>query len=273
MIVFGSRIYGKKNKVTFYDYCNHCHNFTELENHLGRKWGHVYFIPIIPETKPLQVLNSCPKCNVFEQILETDLPEALIEFENNSIQIIEDISQEKLSYEELIGAISELKYCLKTIIATKNYAIIDKKIIPHAENLNYPDILNFVKGYSCELFMVEEEATSFYKNAIASDSKYQFIFYEALANYYKKCCRFKDAVDLYEQILTFNINKEYNIFLKLELVNILDRVGDYQSILKYVDECFATEPELAKDKEFYKSYKIACKKEGIKPRKAKEIYK
>ncbi len=46
-------------------------------SYTGRKWGHIYFIPLIPDGPRVRVLKQCKKCSNGVQIPEKDIPNIL----------------------------------------------------------------------------------------------------------------------------------------------------------------------------------------------------
>ncbi|MFI4859978.1 MAG: tetratricopeptide repeat protein [Phycisphaerales bacterium JB063] len=64
MIIFGSRMYGKKNVVKGVGACPHCGAYTSHTSYDGRKFGHLYFIPLIPAGGAVRVMKECVKCKM-----------------------------------------------------------------------------------------------------------------------------------------------------------------------------------------------------------------
>ena len=64
MIVFGSRMYFTKNVVKTYQLCPHCGNYAACRSYDARKFGHLYFIPLIPEGGRVRVFKECSKCKM-----------------------------------------------------------------------------------------------------------------------------------------------------------------------------------------------------------------
>jgi len=52
MIIFGSRMYGKRNVAAGWGRCEACGHYGQLSNYNARKWGHIYYIPLIPSGPP-----------------------------------------------------------------------------------------------------------------------------------------------------------------------------------------------------------------------------
>ncbi len=59
MIIFGSKMYGVRNVVRGFDECEHCECYAQHKSYSGRKWGHVYFIPLFPMGGRVRVLREC----------------------------------------------------------------------------------------------------------------------------------------------------------------------------------------------------------------------
>lgn len=68
MIIYGSRMYGVKNVVYSHGVCNHCGNFGKHRSYNGRKWGHIYFIPLFPLGDHARVLKECGRCKMGQQL-------------------------------------------------------------------------------------------------------------------------------------------------------------------------------------------------------------
>ena len=83
MIIYGSRMYGRKNKIHSWGYCENCDRYIKQTSYRGRKWSHVNFIPIFPEGPHMYVIKECKKCNVGLHIKLTDLPEMIEKIEDD----------------------------------------------------------------------------------------------------------------------------------------------------------------------------------------------
>ncbi len=73
MIIFGSKMYGTKNVVHGHGECPHCGVYGRHKSYDGRKWAHVYWIPIFPEGKPVRVMKECASCNMGSHV-----PQAMV---------------------------------------------------------------------------------------------------------------------------------------------------------------------------------------------------
>jgi len=73
MIIYGSRMYFKKNVVRSYGECEHCGGFGQQVSYKARKFGHIYFIPLIPMGAYSQVLRECKQCSMGAHIPDSEL--------------------------------------------------------------------------------------------------------------------------------------------------------------------------------------------------------
>ncbi len=79
IIIYGSRIYGKRDEITGWGRCEECGVYGPHSSYNGRKWGHVYYIPLIPSGPHLRVIKECGNCKTGMHIPEMDVPEMVQE--------------------------------------------------------------------------------------------------------------------------------------------------------------------------------------------------
>lgn len=75
MIIYGSKMYGAKDVVHGHGVCEHCGKYAKHKSYTGSKWGHLYFIPLIPAGGKMRVLKECSKCNMGNHIAAAKVPE------------------------------------------------------------------------------------------------------------------------------------------------------------------------------------------------------
>ena len=68
MIIYGSRMYFKKNLVRSFGECENCGRYGKRVSYQARKFGHIYFIPILPLGSNSQVLRECKSCSMGSHI-------------------------------------------------------------------------------------------------------------------------------------------------------------------------------------------------------------
>ena len=63
MIIFGDRMYWKKDVVTGWSSCDHCGTQSKNSSYTARRWGHLYYIPLIPTGPVSRVVMECVRCS------------------------------------------------------------------------------------------------------------------------------------------------------------------------------------------------------------------
>ena len=63
-------MYGTRNVVYGHGVCQFCGNYGKHKSYNGRKWGHLYFIPLIPSGPQTRVLKESASCNMGSHIPE-----------------------------------------------------------------------------------------------------------------------------------------------------------------------------------------------------------
>lgn len=66
VLVWGTRTYGQDDGFSRYDYCEHCGEHGRLKTYSTAKFGHLYFIPIVPLGKK-RVFDACPRCEMHKE--------------------------------------------------------------------------------------------------------------------------------------------------------------------------------------------------------------
>ena len=122
MIIYGTRMYGKKNVVNGWGYCTNCDRYLKHSSYNGRKWGHLYFIPLIPDGPHVRVLKECGKCSNGLHIPETEVPAMLDDLRQSCDKALAaliagqsefDDGGETVSCTACITGSVELLYCLQ----------------------------------------------------------------------------------------------------------------------------------------------------------------
>ena len=126
MIVYGSRMYFKRQVVKSWGSCQFCGNYGKQRSYQAMKFGHVYFIPIIPLGGRAQVLNECANCDMGSHIpvkeleprvesLKEQFMTWINEIQDGNTEITPEDQSEPLNIGVLLGGILEDLYCLAEI--------------------------------------------------------------------------------------------------------------------------------------------------------------
>lgn len=260
MIIFGSRMYGRKNSVTGWGYCANCGKYQKNTSYSGRKWGHIYFIPLIPNGPPVRVVKECKKCSQGMHIPVEDVPNILNNLRQGTKNALGALIAGAKTFNDngtitpsaayLAGAV-EMLLCLQADdhLRLVTSALQEKRLI-HAYNLVNGEVLEFQGKL--------DEAAEAYKQAAECDP-HDPLALISLGSVHIKKKDYQSAKAAYERALGLSDDK----FPVLQvLLTIYDSLNDYLLLAKTYEECFALVPELTHDKAVLKAYKKACKKAG-----------
>ena len=255
-------MYGRKNRIKYRGRCENCGKVTTFDNYDGRKWGHLYFIPLIPGGGKVRVMRECQSCNVGVHIPIEHVPQIVESTKQKLDQIIASIGSgeswikteaNRVSASILIGGIVLDIFCLKG----------EEELLLLIDNLR-------AVGAQKELLLVEAKLHEFKGNNQKADSTYKEIEnlddnWDALyfyAKYLYDTNRPGKAVVIAEKI---ELSYVEDLSLKQLLIDCYEGTKQWSKVAATYENCFLIVPELKNQKEVYKRYKKACKKGGVKP--------
>ncbi len=267
MIIYGSRMYARKDKIHSWGYCEQCDKYIKQTSYRGRKWSHVNFIPIFPKGPHMYVIKECKKCGVGLHIALTDLPEMIEGIEDNvetaigalndgqEYFLVKDEDGEEVTQpcaDTLIEAI-EILYCTGSDEAVEELlTAIDKD--------NYRKVYYLVKGKFLEFQGKIDEAVILFEKAVQNYPDEENAYW-LLAAALHNSGKLKEAREAYENLLEITSEKSDVMFI---LLDIYDELKEYLAMTETFERCFEEHPEYAKQQKFVKRYKKACKKAGTK---------
>ena len=270
-MISGSRMYGKKDKIHTWGYCEQCARYVKQLSYRGRKWTHINFVPIFPEGPHSYVIRECKKCSVGMHLPIENLEEVVENIENDAeramstlhdgqeyfIEIDEDGEENaQLCIDVLIGAI-EMLYCTGADEAVQ-------ELLTALDKENYRKIYCAVKGKLLELKGDIKDAIVLYERAVTNfpdDENAYWLLAAALYNSGKT----REARESYENLLAVSSEKTDVMLL---LLDVYKELKEYTHMVETFEACFEAHPEFAKQKKFVKRYKKACNKAGVNPKKA-----
>ncbi|MAE60477.1 MAG: hypothetical protein CMJ49_03870 [Planctomycetaceae bacterium] len=263
MIVYGSRMYGRKNVVRGWGYCEHCGKYGKNTSCNARKWGHLYFIPLIPEGPRVRVIKDCAKCSNGVSIPESNVPDVLNDMRRTNESALAALGAGETQFnddgtmtpcaEVLAGSIEAL-YCLNAAdYADSILASLQEHNFTYAHQLALGELLEF-KGN------LDDAAEAYWKAAEAEPSDaYPLI---AIGSTHMKRNDPAGAVPIYETALELSENR----FPVLQiLLSVYSMTNDHNKVVDTYEECFELVPELTQDKSVLKDYRKTCKKAGRDP--------
>ena len=263
MIVYGSRMYFKQNVVRSFGDCDHCGKYGKQTSYRSRKFGHIYFIPLIPLGAKSQVLRECKKCNMGAHVPTDELEpriDALADQFKSWITAIGDGETElQLDPDQppaniglLVAGILDDLYCLKEIENVDSIvSILD------ANGLTYER--EIVLGRWHEIQGDLENARLNYQAAHrAQPSESAPVYQLGLTEI--KLGNIPAAEETFARYLKLNPD---DMSPYIELAGVYERQKNHPKLVETYDILYANRPEIVTDKGMKKIYKRACKKSGV----------
>ena len=263
MLILGRRMYFKKNVVRAFGQCRHCGVYGKNVSYQARKFGHIYFIPLLPMGAKSQVLRECKRCGKGTHIplprLETNVDTMAEQFKSWITALADGKSELVLKKGDepenigilIIGILPDL-YCLKEI---ESIEAINSML--DANNMGYEK--EIIVGRWQELKGDLQQAKLNYKAAEKLQPNNPFPLYQ-IGMVELKQKNIPAAEVAFKKYLTILPN-EMLVYVALGDAYELDK--NYPKIVEIYDEVFRLRPDFIADKGLRKLYKKACKKSGI----------
>ncbi|MEO0475998.1 MAG: hypothetical protein AAF085_08550 [Planctomycetota bacterium] len=254
MIIWGSKMYGVKNVVKGIGRCPHCGAYAPHKSYDGRKWGHLYFIPLIPSGGPVRVMKECASCNMGSHIPQEQVGKLYADIEKLMQPCILAASEGRHVFQDEDGSeIDTGPFLLDAIdlIYTAGY----QGEIPELINLLDSDASRYEHGIAqgayAEIRGQADNALQSYLAANTADPDQPFP-YMLLADCYGRAGRSEEQLAMLEKSRDF---EPENPQLLLATIGPLERLARYQNILVVMEKAEQMVPELANDKQFKKQRK------------------
>jgi len=218
-MISGSRMYGRKDKVHTWGYCQSCDKYLKQTSYRGRQWAHINFIPIYPEGKHMHVIKECKKCSVGLHIPMTEIPQLIEDIEDDAetaLEVLQNGNETYIAEEDgeevtctcvdtLIGAV-EILHCTGHDEAVQElFTALDKE--------NYRKIYCAVKGKFLELQGDIKDAVVLFERAMKNFPKDEQAYY-MLASAFYNLGKLRESREIYENLLEIT-NDKTNVMLML----------------------------------------------------------
>jgi hypothetical protein len=271
MIIYGSRMYFKKNVVRSYGECEHCGRYGKNTSYQAKKFGHIYWIPLIPMGAASQVLRECKSCSMGSHIPTQQLEPMIDGLSDQFKSWIVAITEGKTELETdpdspptnigvLIAGILEDLYCLKEI---ENVESITN--VFDANNMHFERDL--VLGRWHELQGDLDQSKLSYQAAVrAKPSEGATIYLLALVELKRNDLPAAEAA--FQQYLQLHPE---DVSAHIELLGAYEVKKDFPKIVETCDILFEKLPELMEQKKIKKLYKKSCKKSGLQGKFSTQI--
>ena len=259
MIIYGSRMYGKRNEVITHGYCRGCDRTVKHKSYNGRKLGHVYFIPLFPCGKPSRVVQECGNCGVGSRIPEADVPRICQELVEDLNRCVEASGRGehriKNSDGQEFDTAPVLASTLEMLTVLNNYGPVGTAIKEFGDDSYERHVAEAVHE---ELGGQLQRALECAKSAARANKEAVWPIAK-LAEYSGRLNRHNDQLKLLDRAINM-VGPQEALRLKIEKLTPLESLKEFGQMLDVMDECMRDSPELAQDKAFAKQRKKLEKK-------------
>lgn len=262
MIIYGSRMYFKNNVVKIFGECEHCGAYGKLTSYQAKKFGHIYFIPLIPMGAKSQILRECARCNVGSHIplknldpmvdsLADQFKSWIMAIQDGKREVIPEGGTEPINLGILIAGILEDLYCLKEIEGVDTISSIF-----NSNNMSYEN--EIVMGRWWEIQGDLEQARSRFQAAhrIKPDEPAPLFQIGSLETKFGNAQGAEEAFEKYVALCPNDISPY------IELAGLYESKKDFGKLVQAYDMIYTLNPDVIPDKGMRKVYKKACKKSG-----------
>ncbi len=259
MIIYGSKMYGVKNVVKGTGACPHCGVYGKHKSYDGRKWGHLYFIPLIPSGGPVRVMKECAKCSMASHLPKDQVAKLYADIEKHMQSCILAASEGVHQYSDdqgndtftgpfLIDAID--------LMFTAGY----RKEIPELIHLLDSDVSRYEHGIAIGAYQEiqgdADGALAGYQSANSAAPE-EALPYMLLADFNARAGRSEEQLAMLDKAIEL---ESENPQLLLAKIDPLERLGRYQDILVVMEQAEQMIPGLSQDKQYKKQRKKIEKK-------------
>jgi predicted Zn-dependent protease len=244
LIIWGSRHYFKKGRVTEVDTCQHCGQDGMLETYTARKWAHLYFIPLIPMANE-RVIRMCSSCNRYSSLSPDDLDQAIAD-------TIADASEhlQQGRPDDAAGAVSTLIY-----LGDREQA---ERLVAQLQQAGHVAHAWIARALVHEKSSQPGEACEAYRQAVTLEPgnvMFRSLFAESLF----RCGRFQEALTELQNVRQLAPDDPGPLAL---MFDCHAQLKDLPSQVEVMHEMQRLQPELETDKKFQKQLRKLAKKAG-----------
>ena len=260
MIIYGSRMYFRKNRVVSFGKCDSCGKYGKQQNYDARKFGHLYFIPLVPAGKPVRVVGECAKCKVGTHIPVTSVGELQDATVDGVLKDCDRLRAGEREYTDQHGkqdAAANVAGAVGTIyrLAGKTDA---ETLMREVRGAGDAGAAAMAEASLCKVQGQVDEAVQHYRTAegaMPSSAVPVYLRGSLLAS----VGRPEEAAEALERAAAMAPD---DAGITLELIDVHTAAKQFGRAADLFDAAFAKVPALASDKKFVKLYHKTCKKAG-----------
>jgi hypothetical protein len=259
MIIFGTRMYGRKNSVRSHGRCPHCGRTTRLESYDGRKWFHLYFIPIIPQGGHVRVIHECASCDTGAHVPAQNVPAIIADLQKTADAAIVALGAGEHEM-EIDGARRPVAAVLGGLVPDL-YGFAGEKelrlLLDNLKAVGAKEELELAEAKAAEIRGLDPEAEARYRFLAAEAKRPASLFHAA--RYALNHGQLPVATALAERVETLLVD---DLDVKQLLIDCYTAQKDWARLALAYEHCFLLAPDLSRNAAITKAYKQACKKAG-----------
>lgn len=259
MLIYGSKMYGTKNLVQGFGECQHCGGYGQHRSYDGRKFGHLYFIPLIPMGGHVRVMKECAHCSMGSHFPRDHVIGLYQRIESLMQSCVIAAGEGSRLFTDPEGGVSHNgPFLLEAVdlLYTAGYA---SEIPPLIELLDN-DAARFEHGIASGAFAeIRGDATAAYVSyqSASEAAPDEPLPYMLMSGFQMRSGQPQQALDLLERACAIEPD---DVQLMLSKAGPLEALGRFQELLDLIDRAIALAPQLADDKPFMKMRKKFAKR-------------
>lgn len=254
----------KSNVVKAFGTCEHCGVYGKNTSYQARKFGHIYFIPLIPMGSKSQIIRECKNCSMGAQIpvekyepladaLSDQFKSWITAIGEGETETVVNEGEEPVNLGILVAGILEDLYCLNEV-----ESIDSIEMILDSNNMNFEK--EIVNGQWWEIKGDLDKAGLNYQAALKQRPRDSAgLFRLGMLELKRKNPDQAEAV--FKEYLTESPEDVYPVYI--ELASAYEGQKNYPKIVEAYDVLYESNPALIAQKPMKKVYRKACKKSKI----------
>jgi tetratricopeptide (TPR) repeat protein len=265
-IIFGTRAYFRRNRVTQYSICPQCSQFARMQSFSAMRFFHLYYIPLIPIEGYRRNHKLCSRCNhgrtfttdayeVYTQQWKEDSAEAILALQEGDERFNSNENSPP------VDCVAYLRQAIDWLVAAKEkdfcQGLVDQLASPtqrYARSMLQAE-LNLAQN------QVDIALASYVDAASAKPASFEPHY--ARARLLARKSRYSDSIAAFQQACKLANDPAIVYDLELEMVDQQVLAKQWKEAFDTYQRIIAYRPELATHPPFAKLVAKAKKKAGL----------
>ncbi len=260
MIIYGTKMCGKKNVVHGWGMCKHCGIYGKQEHYNARQWGHLYYIPLLPQGGHVRVIKECGKCKKGYHIPVDSVPQILQDLAGDVAMAVSALQAGNPSAQvegETIPCIPIILDAINTFLCF-NEEENARNILATLQNAGLTYAHQLAEAQWFEFHGQLPQAISLYTKAANSTTDNE-VALRCLGEASMLAGDDENALATFSRVLAMTDDK---VSVLLSMGDLYAKAKDYANAAKAYEECLRLNPDLQHDKGLAKLIKKLQKKAG-----------